>query len=124
MPTAKRALGGTRMRRALFLTMMLAGMAAAAQVASISIPAGSAEEKAFQAASAESDPQKKISLLEGVLQQFASNPQAVTLAQWQIAQQYQDQGDTAKTLDYAQKALAGQPNNMDLLVFVASAAQK
>ncbi|HLW53205.1 MAG TPA: hypothetical protein VKW06_10220 [Candidatus Angelobacter sp.] len=112
------------MRRALVFLVLLAGSLAGAQVATISIPAGSAEEKAFQAASAESDPQKKIAMLEGIQQQFASNQQAVTLAQWQIAQQYLDQGDTAKALDYGQKALAGQPNNMDLLVFVAGVAQK
>lgn len=112
------------MRRALFALFVVSATIAGAQVATISIPAGSAEEKAFQAASAENDPQKKIALLEGIQQQFAANTQAVTFAQWQLAQQYQDQGDLAKALEYGQKAVAGQPNNLDLLVFVAGVAQK
>lgn len=112
------------MRRALFILLSLLPVISAGQVATISIPAGSPEEKAFQAVSAESDPQKKIGLLEPMQQQFAANPQAVTLAQWQMAQQYQELGDLPKALEYGQKAVAGQPNNLDLLVFVAGIAQK
>jgi hypothetical protein len=112
------------MRRAMFVLLLLAGRIAGGQVATISIPAGSPEEKAFQAASAESDPQKRIGMLEDIQKQFASNTQAVTLAQWQIAQQYQDSGETAKALEFGQKAAAAQPNNLDLLVFVAGVAQK
>lgn len=95
-----------------------------AQVANIKIPAGSPQEKAFQAASAESDPQKRVAMLESALQQFASDSETVTYADWQIAQQYLDQGDLAKAMDYGQKAVAGQPNNLDILVFVAGVAQK
>lgn len=112
------------MRRTIFALLFCSGMLATAQVATIAIPAGSPEEKAFQAATAESDPQKKIALLEGIQQQFAANTQAVVWAQWQIAQQYQDQGDLSKALDYGRKAVTGQPNNLDLLVFVAGVAQK
>lgn len=94
------------------------------QVANIKIPAGSPQEKAFQAASAENDPQKRMALLQSALQQFASDSETVTYAEWQIAQQYLDQGDLAKAVDYGQKAVAGQPNNLDILVFVAGVAQK
>lgn len=104
--------------------LMICSLAGEAQVANIKIPAGSAQEKAFQAASAESDTQKRIVLLESALQQFASDSETVTYAEWQLAQQYLDQGDLAKALDFGQKAVAGQPNNLDILVFVAGAAQK
>jgi tetratricopeptide (TPR) repeat protein len=112
------------MRRALFFLLLMAGRIAGAQVTTISIPAGSPEEKAFQAAGAENDPQKRIGMLTDIQQQFAANSQAVTLAQWQIAQTYQDQGDLAKALEFGQKAAAAQPNNLDLLVFVAGIAQR
>jgi tetratricopeptide (TPR) repeat protein len=63
-------------------------------------------------------------MLQDFLQKYSANPQAVILGQWQLAQQYLEQGDTAKALEYGQKAVAGQPNNLDILVFVVGAAQK
>jgi tetratricopeptide (TPR) repeat protein len=103
---------------------LLSAVTAGAQVATIHIPAGSPEEKALAAVSAETDAQKRAALLLDFLQTFAANQEMVTYGQWQLAQLYLDQGDTAKALDFGQKAAAGQPNNMDILVFVAGAAQK
>jgi hypothetical protein len=97
---------------------------AGGQIATIHIPAGSPEEKALEAVSAENDVQKRIAMLQDFLQKFSSNPETVVYGQWQLAQQYLDQGDTAKALEYGQKAVAGQSNNLDILVFVAGAAQK
>jgi Tfp pilus assembly protein PilF len=115
------------MKRRLFFTVwivFLTALAVSAQVTTIMIPAGSPEDQALQAISAESDGPKRVSMLQDFLQKFSSNPQTVTYGQWQLAQQYMDQGDTAKALEYGQKAVAGQPNNMDILVFVAGVAQK
>ncbi len=112
------------MRRALFFTVLLLAITAGAQVATIHIPAGSPEEKAVQAITAENDAQKKIALLQDFLQQFGSNPEMMAYGNWQLAQQYSDQGDTAKALEYGNKAVAAQPNNLDILVSVAGAAQK
>ena len=113
------------MRRALLSsTIWLSVAVAAAQVGTLSIPAGTPEDKALQAITAEGDAQKRVPMLQEFLTTYASNPQAVTYGQWQLAQQYLDLGDTAKALDYGQKALAGQGNNLDILVFVAGAAQK
>ncbi len=112
------------MRRVLFFTVLLLAMTAGAQVATIHIPAGSPEEKALEAVNAESDSQKKIALLQDFLQKFGSNPEMTAYGNWQIAQQYSDQGDTARALEYGNKALAAQPNNLDILVSVAGAAQK
>lgn len=104
----------------IWLSVAVAG----AQVGTLSIPAGTPEDKALQAITAEADGQKRVAMLQDFLTTYASNPQAVTYGQWQLAQQYLDLGDTAKALDYGQKALAGQGNNLDILVFVAGAAQK
>jgi tetratricopeptide (TPR) repeat protein len=112
------------MRRALLFILFLSALSAGAQVATIHIPAGSPEEKALAAVSAENDTQKRVALLQDFLTTFAANQEMVTYGQWQLAQQYLDQGDSAKALDFGQKAVAGQPNNMDILVFVAGAAQK
>ncbi len=115
------------MRRGLFFMVgivFLTAIAASAQVATIMIPAGSPEDQALRAISAENDGPKRVAMLQDFLQKFSSNAQAVIFGQWQLAQQYLEQGDTAKALEYGQKAVAGQPNNMDLLVFVAGVAQK
>jgi tetratricopeptide (TPR) repeat protein len=104
--------------------LLLVAVTASAQIATIHIAAGSPEEKSLDAVSAEGNPQKRIAMLQDFLQTYASNPEMVIYGQWQLAQQYLDQGDTAKALEFGQKAVAGQPNNLDILVFVAGAAQK
>ncbi|HMF91424.1 MAG TPA: hypothetical protein VKL40_12335 [Candidatus Angelobacter sp.] len=106
------------------LTALLLAAGAHAQIATVSIAAGTPEDKDLQAVSAETDPQKRVAMLQDFLQKYSANPQAVVYGQWQLAQQYQELGDTAKALDYGRKAVAGQPNNLDILVFVAGAAQK
>jgi len=112
------------MRCALRVILLLQSIMAGAQVGHLLIPAGSPEDKDLQAVAAESDAEKRIPMLQDFLQKYAANPQAVTYGQWQLAQQYLDTGDTAKALEYGQKAVAGQPNNLDILVFVAGAAQR
>ena len=112
------------MRRALVVLLLLTSVNAGAQVAHLLIPAGSPEDKALQAINAEDDTQKRIPMLQSFLQEFAGNPQAVIYGQWQLAQQYLDSGDIPKAMEYGQKAVAGQPNNLELLMFLASAANK
>jgi tetratricopeptide (TPR) repeat protein len=112
------------MRRALVILLWLTSVNAGAQVAHILIPAGSPEDKALQQINAESDVEKRIPMLQSFLQQFAGNQQAVIYGQWQLGQQYLDSGDIPKAMEYGQKALASQPNNLDILVFLAGAANK
>lgn len=112
------------MRRALVILLLLTTVSAGAQVAHLLIPAGSPEDKALQAINAEGDTEKRIPMLQNFLQEFAGNPQAVIYGQWQLAQQYLDSGDIAKAMDYGQKAVAGQPNNLDIQAFLAGAANK
>jgi len=112
------------MKRALIFAALLTTMPAWAQVEKIIIPAGTPEDKAVQAVTAENDPQKRLALWQDFLQKFSSNPQAVAFGNWQLSQLYLDQGDFVKSLEYGDKALAAQPNNLDILVSVASAAQR
>jgi tetratricopeptide (TPR) repeat protein len=97
---------------------------AKAQVDRIVIAAGTDEDHALQAMSNEQDPQKKITAYQDFVQKFSSNPAAVAYGNWQISQAYQAMGDFAKALDYGDKALAGSPRNLDILVSLASIAQQ
>ncbi len=97
---------------------------ASAQVESITISAGTDEDKALQAITSEPDPQKKIAMYEEFVQKFAANPAAVAYGDWQLELAYQAAGDLRKALDYGDKAVAGAPHNLDILVSVAGAAQQ
>jgi tetratricopeptide (TPR) repeat protein len=58
------------------------------------------------------------------VQKFSANPAAVAYGNWQISQTYQASGDLQKALDYGDKALAGSPHNLDILVSQANVAQQ
>ena len=61
-------------------------------------------------------------MYEDFVKKFSSNPQAVAYGNWQLAQAYQSSGDLQKSLDYGDKALAGSPRNLDILVSQVSTA--
>ncbi len=92
------------------------------QVDHIVIAAGTDEDHALQAISNETDAQKKLGMYEDFVQKFSSNPAAVAYGNWQISQAYQTSGDLQKALDYGDKALAGSPHNLDILVSQANIA--
>jgi len=98
--------------------------AANAQVDRIVIAAGTDEDHDLQTISNEQDPQKKLALYQDFVKKFASNPAAVAYGNWQISQAYQATGDLEKALDYGDKALAGSPHNLDILVAQVSLAQQ
>ena len=54
---------------------------------------------------------------------ISANPTAVAYGNWQISQYQQGAGDLQKALDYGDKALAGSPRNLDILVSQANIAQ-
>jgi tetratricopeptide (TPR) repeat protein len=95
-----------------------------AQLDKIVIPAGTPEDQALQAITNEPDAQKKVTMYEEFLQKFASNPAAVAYGNWQISQSYQTAGDLQKALEYGDKALAGSPHNLDILVSQTNIAQQ
>jgi len=114
-----------RIRRCfVVLVVVLLPLLCSAQLDKIVIPAGTPEDQALQAISSEQDGQKKITMYEEFLQKFASNPAAVAYGNWQISQYYQGAGDLQKAVSYGDKALAGAPRNLDIIVAQASLAQQ
>jgi len=95
-----------------------------AQIDHIAISAGSDEDHALQAISNEPDQQKRVAMYEEFVQKFSSVPAAVAYGNWQLSQAYETAGDLPKALDYGDKALAGSPRNLDILVSQASIAQQ
>ena len=89
----------------------------------IVIPAGSPEDKALTEVSQQTDPQKRISMLEDFVKQYASNPQAVAYGNWQLSQQFVS-SDPAKALEYGDKALAAMPDVLDILQTQTDLAQQ
>lgn len=97
---------------------------AVAQVDHIVIPAGTPEDHDLQAITSEADEHKKLSMYEEFVTKFAASPAAAAYGNWQLSQAYQATGDLQKALDYGDKALAGSPHNLDILVSQASIAQQ
>lgn len=95
-----------------------------AQMDKIVIPAGTPEDHDLQAISSEQDAEKKLAMYQNFVQKYSSNPAAVAYGNWQIAQTYQASGDLNKALEYGDKALAGAPRNLDILVTQASITQQ
>lgn len=106
------------------LTLAVFMVPASAQVDRIIIPAGTDEDHALQAISNEQDQQKKVAAYAEFVQKFSSNPAAVAYGNWQISQAYEAEGDLPKALDYGDKALAGSPHNLDILVSQVNVAQQ
>jgi tetratricopeptide (TPR) repeat protein len=106
------------------LGLLLLPLIAGAQVDRIVIAAGTPEDQALTAINAESDAQKKLAMYEDFVQKFSANPAAVAYGNWQLAQAYQASGDLAKALQYGDKALAGAPRSLDILVSQANIAQQ
>jgi tetratricopeptide (TPR) repeat protein len=97
---------------------------ASAQGNKIEIPAGTPEDHDLQTIANEQDAAKKLTMYQDFVQKYAANPAAVVYGNWQISQAYQATGDLNKALDYGDKALAGAPRNLDILVSQASIAQQ
>src|ERR1700691_110101 len=105
-------------------SFLLAAARASAQGDRIVIPAGTPEDHDLQAISNEQDTAKKLAMYQDFVQKYSSNPAAVAYGNWQLAQAYQTSGDLNKALEYGDKALAGGPRNLDILVSQASIAQQ
>jgi tetratricopeptide (TPR) repeat protein len=109
---------------AVFLYILLLSVQSIAQTDTILIPAGTPEDRELQAISNEQDAAKKLAMYQDFVQKYSSNPAAVAYGDWQISQAYQTTGDLNKALEYGDKALAGSPHNLDILVSQASLAQQ
>ncbi len=93
------------------------------QIDKIMIPAGTPEDQALNAINNEQDAQKRLAMYQDFLEKFASNPSAVAYGNWQLSQYYQSTGDVQKAAEYGDKAVAGSPHNIDILVSQVTIAQ-
>src|SRR5271155_1966950 len=115
---------GSLVLAAAVLCFFFASPQASAQVDKIVIPAGTPEDHDLQDITNQPDAAKKLTMYQDFVQKYASNPAAVAYGDWQLSQAYQATGDLSKALDYGDKALAGSPRNLDILVSQASIAQQ
>src|SRR5437762_1669846 len=108
----------------LALSLFLLLRPAVGQVKTIMLTAGSPEDQASTEIDKESDPQKKITMLNDFVQKFASNSTALAYGYSQLAQQYQAAGDLKAAMTAADKALDAEPNALDNAVSGATIAQQ
>ena len=94
------------------------------QVQTLTIPAGSPEDKDLTAITAEQDNQKKISMYQDYIQKYSANNTAVAYANWQLAQSYQAAGDLQKAFQAGDQAVAAAPHSLDILVSQVTIAQQ
>lgn len=93
------------------------------QIDKIIIPAGTPEDQALNAINNEQDAQKRLAMYQDFLEKFSSNASAVAYGNWQLSQYYQSAGDMQKAAEYGDKAVAGSPHNIDILVSQVTIAQ-
>jgi len=106
-----------------FGCLVVLTLSAWSQNTSIAIPAGTPEDKDLSTIANESDAQKRIVAYQEFLKTYADNKPAMAYAEWQLSQQYLAAGDTAKAMEYGNKALEAYPNNLDIILSQASVAQ-
>src|SRR5438046_4030804 len=113
----------TRAYALIFATLVYANLAFG-QVQTLTIPAGSPEDKDLTAITAEPDNQKQISMYQDYIQKYSANNTAVAYANWQLAQSYQAAGDLLKALEAGDQASAAAPHSLDILVSQVTIAQQ
>ena len=113
----------TRTRLALLAILLSTTCFIYGQVDKIVIPAGTPEDQALTAINNEQDAQKRLAMYQDFLEKFASNPAATAYANWQLSQYYQSAGDLQKAAECGDKAAAGAPHNIDILVSQVTIAQ-
>lgn len=114
------------MRRAWFVLFLLTifVLRANAQMGkSISLAAGSPEDKAFSAISAAGDPAQKIALLDQFMKDFGGKPDLALLADQLYASAYLDAKDYDKAIESGEKVLAADPDNFPAAMILVRAAQ-
>lgn len=114
----------SRTRIQLLAMLLLSALPVFAQVESITIPAGTPEDTDLTAITTEQDSQKKLTMYQNFLQKYPTNPAAVAYGNWQLSQLYLNAGDLQKAREYADKAAAAAPHNLDIVVSQTTIAQQ
>lgn len=113
-----------RKLRILILTLAFAASAANAQIGKrVALQAGTPEDKALQEIGAETDSAKKVELLQKYLTDFASSD-AVLVGYEMILAHYLAEKNPVKVYEYADKALAVDPENFGIAFLALRAAQE
>jgi|SRR6185295_7648726 hypothetical protein len=89
-------------------------------IANAQVQAGSPEDKAFQKIDAESSAEGKIALLLEFEKQFPQS-KALRDAYLQLVQIYQQKNESAKIIEYSEKTIKVDPNNLVALLTVTRA---
>ena len=103
------------MKTKVILTLCVVFVWGLVSIANAQVVAGSPEDKAFQKIDAETNIDAKIALLLDFEKQFAQS-KAVRDAYMQLVQIYQEKNDHAKVIEYGEKAIKADPNNLGALL--------
>jgi tetratricopeptide (TPR) repeat protein len=102
------------------LTMCVVFVWGIVSIANAQVVAGSPEDKAFQKIDAENNADAKVALLLDFEKQFPQS-KALREAYLQLVQIYQQKNDQPKIIEYGEKAIKLDPNNVVALLTVTRA---
>ena len=108
------------MKTKVILTLFVVFVWGLVSSANAQVIAGSPEDKAFQKIDAENNVDAKIALLVDFEKQFPQS-KSVREAYLQLVQIYQQKNDGAKIIEYCEKAIKVDPNNLVALLTVTRA---
>jgi tetratricopeptide (TPR) repeat protein len=103
------------MKTRVFLTLCVVFVWGLVSLANAQVQAGSPEDKAFQKIDSENNPDAKIGLLLEFEKQFAQS-KALRDAYLQLVELYQGKNNSAKVIEYSEKVLKVDPNNIAALL--------
>jgi tetratricopeptide (TPR) repeat protein len=108
------------MKTKVILTMCVVFVWGIVSIANAQVVAGSPEDKAFQKIDAENNADAKVALLLDFEKQFPQS-KALREAYLQLVQIYQQKNDQPKIIEYGEKAIKLDPNNVVALLTVTRA---
>jgi tetratricopeptide (TPR) repeat protein len=108
------------MKTKVILTMCVVFVWGMVSIANAQVVAGSPEDKAFQKIDAENNADAKVALLLDFEKQFPQS-KALREAYLQLVQIYQQKNDQPKIIEYGEKAIKLDPNNVVALLTVTRA---
>ena len=108
------------MKTKVILTLCVVFVWGLVSIANAQVIAGSPEDKAFQKIDAESNVEAKIALLVDFEKQFPQS-KALREAYLQLVQIYQQKNDQPKIIEYSEKTIKLDPNNLVALLTVTRA---
>ncbi len=108
------------MNTKVILTLCVVFVWGLVSTANAQVQAGSPEDKAFQKIDAENSVDGKIALLVDFEKQFPQS-KALREAYMQLVQIYQQKNDQAKIIEYSEKTIKLEPNNLVALLTVTRA---